>query len=121
MQRTACSAASSSTTSTSAWNGLTSSPAPPGQQNAFHDYYRSTQEQYYYLFGEDIIGSVRRLGLITFRLAMVLSALRLHDTSEVVTTLICDDEDFRSGGIEAVISDVNRSDSNLVGVHKNSV
>jgi len=68
----------------------------PGQQSAFHDYYRSTQEQYYYLFGKDIIGSVRRLGLITFRLAMVLSALRLHDTSEVVTTLICDDEDFRS-------------------------
>ena len=68
----------------------------PGQQSAFHDYYRSTQEQYYYLFGEDIIGSVRRLGLITFRLAMVLSALRLHDTGEVVTTLICDDEDFRS-------------------------
>lgn len=67
-----------------------------GQQSAFHDYYRSTQEQYYYLFGEDIIGSVRRLGLITFRLAMVLSALRLHDTGEVVTTLICDDEDFRS-------------------------
>lgn len=68
----------------------------PGQQNAFHDYYRSTQEQYYYLFGEDIIGSVRRLGLITFRLAMVLSALRLHDTGEVVTTLICDNEDFQS-------------------------
>ena len=68
----------------------------PGQQSAFHDYYRSTQEQYYYLFGEDIIGSVRRLGLITFRLAMVLSALRLHDTGEVVTTLICDDEDFQS-------------------------
>ena len=68
----------------------------PGQQNAFHDYYRSTQEQYYYLFGGDIIGSVRRLGLFTFRLAMVLSALRLHDTGEVVTTLICDDEDFRS-------------------------
>ena len=68
----------------------------PGQQNAFHDYYRSTQEQYYYLFGGDIIGSVRRLGLITFRLAMVLSALRLHDTGEVVTTLICDNEDFQS-------------------------
>lgn len=27
---------------------------------------------------------------------MVLSALRLHDSGEVVTTLICDDEDFRS-------------------------
>ena len=25
-----------------------------------------------------------------------LSALRLHDTGEVVTTLICDDEDFQS-------------------------
>ena len=59
----------------------------PDQQLDFHSYYRSAQEQ---------IGSVRRLGLITFRIAMILSALRLHDTGEVVTTLICDDEDFQS-------------------------
>lgn len=68
----------------------------PDQQLDFHSYYRSAQEQYYGIFGEDIIGSVRRLGLITFRIAMILSALRLHDTGEVVTTLICDDEDFQS-------------------------
>lgn len=35
------------------------------------------QEEYHLLFGIDIIASVRRLGLITFRLAMILSALRL--------------------------------------------
>ncbi len=68
----------------------------PDQQLDFHSYYRSAQEQYYGIFGEDIIGSVRRLGLITFRIAMILSALRLHDTGEVDTTLICDDEDFQS-------------------------
>lgn len=54
------------------------------------------QEEYHLLFGIDIIASVRRLGLITFRLAMILSALRLGDTGEEVSTLICDDEDFDS-------------------------
>lgn len=43
------------------------------------------QEEYHLLFGIDIIASVRRLGLITFRLAMILSALRLgipHPSAE---------------------------------------
>jgi hypothetical protein len=66
------------------------------QQHAFNDYYTSLQAELHSLFGDDIIASVRRLGLITFRIAMILSALRLHDTGEVVTTLICDDEDFQS-------------------------
>ena len=48
------------------------------------------------LFGDDIIASVRRLGLITFRIAMVLTALRCHDTGELNSTLLCDDEDFAS-------------------------
>lgn len=54
------------------------------------------QEEYHFLFGIDIIASVRRLGLITFRLAMILSALRLGDIGEEVSALICDDEDFDS-------------------------
>lgn len=68
----------------------------PEQQTAFNTYYRTTQEEYHLLFGNDIIASVRRLGLITFRLAMVLSALRLHDTGEMAHRLVCEDEDFNS-------------------------
>ena len=66
----------------------------PDQQDRFNAYYGATQAEYHLLFGDDIIASVRRLGLITFRIAMVLSALRLGDTGEEVSTLICDDEDF---------------------------
>lgn len=66
------------------------------QQHAFNDYYSATQTEYHALFGDDIIASVRRLGLITFRIAMVLTALRCHDTGEFGSTLLCDDEDFRS-------------------------
>lgn len=66
------------------------------QQRAFNTYYGATQNEYHLLFGDDIVASVRRLGLITFRIAMVLSALRLADTGEIVTRLQCDDEDFAS-------------------------
>jgi len=66
------------------------------QQDRFNAYYAKMQEEYHLLFGIDIIASVRRLGLITLRLAMILSALRLGDTGEEVSTLICDDEDFDS-------------------------
>lgn len=68
----------------------------PAQQAAFNDYYTTTQAEYHVLFGDDIIASVRRLGLITFRLAMVLSALRLADTGEIGSCILCDDEDFES-------------------------
>ena len=66
------------------------------QQHAFNDYYTSLQAELHSLFGDDIIASVRRLGLITFRIAMVLTALRCHDTGELNSTLLCDDEDFAS-------------------------
>ena len=68
----------------------------PSQQQDFNTYYRSAQEEYHYLFGDDIIASVRRLGLITFRIAMVISTLRTMDTGEMSHHLICDDEDFHS-------------------------
>ena len=68
----------------------------PTQQQSFHDYYAATQAEYYTLFGDDIIGSVRRLGLITFLIAMILTALRCHDTGELDSTILCDDEDFAS-------------------------
>ena len=68
----------------------------PDQQDRFNAYYGATQAEYHLLFGDDIIASVRRLGLITFRIAMVSSVLRLGDTGKEVSTLICDDEDFNA-------------------------
>ena len=67
------------------------------QRDTFNDYLAEMQEEQVDLLGDDIVSTVRRLGLITFRLAMVLSVLRLTETDVDITTmdtLICDDRDF---------------------------
>ena len=64
------------------------------QQQQFNSYFEQTQIQYIELCGEDYIGTVRRLGLITFRLAMILTAIRIMDTGELRSPLVCIDTDF---------------------------
>ncbi len=50
-----------------------------GQRQRFHDFFTLTQVEYANIFGDDIIASVRRLGLILFRFAMILTVLRQMD------------------------------------------
>ena len=66
------------------------------QKDAFNGYYSRMQREYYQMFGDDIIASVRRLGLITYRMAMILSILRMADELEFPAMLYCHDEDFRA-------------------------
>lgn len=66
------------------------------QQQQFNVFFAEIQEQYANLFGLDIVASVRRLGLITFRLAMILTTLRLMDGKEKSDAIVCDDTDFRT-------------------------
>ncbi|MDL2312869.1 DUF3987 domain-containing protein [Bacteroidales bacterium OttesenSCG-928-B11] len=51
------------------------------QQTEFNHYFEQIQLQYWELLGSDYIGTIRRLGLITFRIAMILTVLRLMDTT----------------------------------------
>jgi hypothetical protein len=55
------------------------------QQTTFNQYFEQAQQQYCELLGTDYIGTIRRLGLITFRIATVLTVLRLMDTSNTIT------------------------------------
>ena len=64
------------------------------QQKEFNAYFEQTQLQYLELCGDDYVGSIRRLGLIAFRMAMILTALRIIDTGEVSPVLVCSDTDF---------------------------
>jgi len=64
------------------------------QQKQFNSYFEQTQIQYIELCGEDYIGTVRRLGLITFRIAMILTALRIMDNGKLRSPLVCSDTDF---------------------------
>ena len=64
------------------------------QQTRFNTFFERAQTQYVQEFGEDIIASVRRLGLITYRIAMILSALRIMEDGCVEDHLTCTDADF---------------------------
>jgi hypothetical protein len=42
------------------------------------------------------MATVRRLGLVAFRIAMILSALRIMDEGDLPSSLICADPDFET-------------------------
>ena len=69
------------------------------QMDQFNDYFEATQLRYAQLFGDEIVATVRRLGLILFRFAMILSVLRLMDKASSnslkdIKQLVCSDADF---------------------------
>jgi hypothetical protein len=66
------------------------------QQQQFNDYFAETQNQYLCLCGIDYLATVRRLGLITFRIAMIFSALRFMQTNHYKTPFVCSDADFNT-------------------------
>lgn len=68
----------------------------PEQKQQFNSFFATVQEEYANLFGLDIVASVRRLGLITFRLAMILTTLRLMVGKAKSDVIVCDDTDFRT-------------------------
>ena len=73
-----------------------------GQQQAFNAYFAQTQNQYLCLYGADYLATVRRLGLITFRMAMILTAIRIMDNGE----MLCQREQ-RSNSFEPLPSAAN--------------
>ena len=66
----------------------------PGQQQAFHARFTSLHDSCYELFGDDVLASIRRLGLIAYRLMMVFTALRSMDEPGTLYTT-CRDDDFQ--------------------------
>ena len=66
------------------------------QQEEFNTYFDNTQKYYHTQFGDSFIGTVRRLGLSTFRIAMILTTLRLSNVATVPNVLICDNTDFQT-------------------------
>ncbi len=66
----------------------------PTQRQQFHDLFQDIQNSYVNFLGYDFLASVRRLGLITFRIAMILSTLRIMELGSVSNPFLCEDEDF---------------------------
>lgn len=66
------------------------------QRRDFNEFFKEIQQNYASMLGLDILGSIRRLGIITFRIAMVFSTLRMCDTGSYSTPFVCSDADYRS-------------------------
>jgi hypothetical protein len=66
------------------------------QEFEFNSFFKKLQSEYLLLQGEEYVATVRRLGLITFRLCMILSALRLREHGVIDAELTCEDKDFQS-------------------------
>ena len=64
------------------------------QRSRFNQFFSDIQQEYLNLLGNDYMATVRRLGLIAFRISMILSALRIIDTKAYKQKLECTDQDF---------------------------
>ena len=70
------------------------------QQQLFNRFFEGLQLEQVGLHGDDLIAFVRRLGLVCFRMAMILTLLR-HEQMEpqfnpLSQSLVCTDSDFRT-------------------------
>ncbi len=66
----------------------------PAQQLKFNQFFEKIQTLYIAIQEEDIISSVRRLGLTAYRMMMIFSGLRILETGEIAREIYCDDTDF---------------------------
>ena len=66
------------------------------QQLQFNAFFTQLQEKYVMLQGMDYIGTVRRLGLIAFRIGMIFTALRILETGDFTEIQFCRDDDFQA-------------------------
>lgn len=66
------------------------------QWATFNTEFTYTLEQSVLYNSDDIAGVVYRLGLITFRICMVFTALRKFENGDTATTVFCTDEDFNA-------------------------
>ncbi len=74
------------------------------QQNQFNTFFESLQTKYLNLQPEEYIATVRRLGLIAFRIMMIFSVFRIMEDGDVNSIKLCEEEDFKNSlGIITVI------------------
>ncbi|MBP6046012.1 MAG: DUF3987 domain-containing protein [Ferruginibacter sp.] len=68
----------------------------PSQQLQFNQFFEKMQTLYVNIQEEEIISSIRRLGLIAYRIMMIFSALRIMEDGEITQNLYCNDTDFQN-------------------------
>ena len=64
------------------------------QQEQFHTFFESLQTKYISLQPEEYIATIRRLGLIAFRITMLFTVFRIMEDGDVNAVKQCEDVDF---------------------------
>ena len=68
----------------------------PKQEEQFNQFFEQTQDECSSIFGFEIVASIRRFGLITFRLAMIMTILAVNDGTGLYPLMVCTDDIFNS-------------------------
>lgn len=71
------------------------------QSERFNKCYEQKQNEFDLLLGEDSIASIRRIGNMQFRIAMLLSTIRMLEEGKLQTNFECKDIDFENAEILA--------------------
>ena len=66
------------------------------EQGLFNQHFALLQADYVGLFGDDTVASVRCLATSIYRIAMILSALRICEDGDTERPRICNDVDYRT-------------------------
>lgn len=81
------------------------------QEQQFLDYFSEKSIDLFIDFGEGIVATMFRLAVITFRIAMILTALRMMETGDLLSNPVCDNKDFHTA---MVIGDALRQHATKV-------
>lgn len=81
------------------------------QQRQFLDYFSEKSVNLFIDFGDGIVATIFRLAVITFRIAMILTALRMMETGDLLSNPVCTDQDFHTA---MVIADALRQHATKV-------
>ena len=66
------------------------------QQDQFNTFFGEVQDKYMSIQSIDYMATIRRLGLIAYRFCMIFSALRIMETGETSSKMICEERDFQT-------------------------
>jgi hypothetical protein len=89
------------------------------QEKRFNNFFRTKQAWYITQLGDDYTATIRRLGLIAHRIAMILSVLRIEKSTQVNEKLICNDQDFEIT-FQIVETLIKHSEYIFLNIQKNS-
>ena len=84
------------------------------QQKRFTNYFDVMLHKNRVLVGHDFDASVKRMGIMHFRISMILTVLRMFEDGDITDTLTCSDQDF-----ETALTIVTTLEKHAIAIYNN--